>query len=92
MRHMVKWGVHVLTLCMVAAGAARAQNPLGGLRGTVADRSGARIPSAIVSAKNSEKLLVREGQADQRGEFRLEDLPPGSYELTASAPGFTEAR
>jgi len=89
---MGKCAAHVLSLCMVAAGAARAQNPLGGLRGTVADPSGARIPSARVWAKNPENLLAREVQADQRGEFQVEDLPPALYELRVSAPGFSEAR
>jgi hypothetical protein len=35
---------------------------------------------------------MRETQSDARGEFRISDLPPGSYELTVSAKGFADAR
>jgi hypothetical protein len=69
-----------------------AQNPLGALRGTVVDASGARVPSAIVSVRNPGTAMVRQNPADAHGEFLLEDLPPGTYELSVSAPGFAEAR
>jgi TonB dependent receptor len=38
------------------------------------------------------KSLKREILADTRGEFRMEDLSPGTYELTVNASGFAEAR
>jgi hypothetical protein len=69
-----------------------AQNPMGALRGAVLDPSGAGVPSATVSVRNRGTLLSRQSQADAHGEFVLEDLPPGSYELLASAPGFAEAQ
>jgi hypothetical protein len=71
---------------------ARAQNPLGALRGIVVDASGGRVPSASVSVRNPEKSLLRQNQTDAHGEFLLEDLPSGSYELVVSAPGFSEVR
>jgi carboxypeptidase family protein len=69
-----------------------AQNSLGTLRGTVQDSSGARIAGAGISVSNTEKSLTRTAQSDARGEFRVEDLPPGAYQLTVSAGGFAVVR
>jgi hypothetical protein len=80
----------VAALCLLLSHAAWAQNPLGALRGTVVDSSGSRVPVATVSARNPETSLLRKTQADARGEFRLEDLPPGNYVLTVCALGFAE--
>jgi Carboxypeptidase regulatory-like domain/TonB dependent receptor len=68
------------------------QNPLGTLRGEVQDTSGGRIPGASISLRSPENSLIREVQSDERGEFRTEDLPPGSYEISVTANGFAEAR
>jgi len=71
---------------------ASAQNLLGALRGTVQDSTGARIAGAVISVSNAEKSLTRTAQSDAQGEFRVEDLIPGAYQLTASAVGFDAAR
>jgi hypothetical protein len=68
-----------------------AQNPRGTLRGAVQDSTGARIASASVSVHAAETSLHRETSTDQQGEFRLEDLPPGTYQVTIEAPGFAKA-
>ncbi len=78
-------------LCLFWPLRATAQNPLGALRGTVVDSSGSRVPSATVAVKNPETSLSRHNRADARGDFRLEELPPGNYVLTVSAPGFADA-
>lgn len=82
----------LLLFCLGARWEALAQNPRGALRGTVEDASGGRVPGAKLVARDTELSYVRETQSDERGEFRMEDLPPGSYSLTVSAPGFNEAR
>ena len=66
-----------------------AQNPRGALRGVVQDASGGRVQSARI--KIQESSLTREAVADDRGEFRLDDLLPGGYRLTVTAKGFAEA-
>ena len=68
-----------------------AQNPHGTLLGTVQDSSGARVAAASIAATNAEISLTRETQSDARGEFRIEELPPGEYSATIKAPGFSEA-
>ncbi len=82
----------LLAVCAAFAAAASAQNPLGALHGTVQDASGARIAGAGISATNVEKSLTRAVRSDAQGEFRIEDILPGSYQLVANAAGFADAR
>jgi hypothetical protein len=82
----------VLTLCIVGGSPTPAQNPLGALRGAALDAGGGRIPAARIVLSNAEKSFSRETQADSQGEFRLEGVPPGSYQLSVSANGFAEAQ
>ena len=62
------------------------QNPRGTLRGVVQDARGGRIPSAKILARAVESSLQREASTDERGEFRIENLLPGTYHVVAS-PG-----
>jgi hypothetical protein len=69
-----------------------AQNPRGSLRGTVQDDTGARIPSARIVAQLAGSSARREASSEDRGEFRLDDLPAGSYHITIDASGFAPAQ
>ena len=69
----------------------RAQNPLGALRGVVQDSSGGRVPGAKVVVEGAGSSIQREATSDERGEFRLDELQPGSYRLTVRANGFANA-
>jgi Carboxypeptidase regulatory-like domain len=71
--------------------ATNAQNPAGSLRGYVQDLTGARLAHAQITARARESASERQATADDRGEFRLNNLQPGDYRLTVSAPGFAEA-
>ncbi len=68
-----------------------AQNPRGTLRGVVQDASGARVPSAKIFIRAAESALQREIASDSRGEFRIDDLQPGTYRVKVQANGFAEA-
>ena len=68
-----------------------AQLPTGSLRGTTQDASGARVAGAAVHMSNPEQSLSREGVSDSRGEFRIDDLAPGSYQVTVSARNLADA-
>ncbi len=68
-----------------------AQNPRGTLRGSVQDVSGGRISSAKIVVQAAESTLQREASSDARGEFRIDDLVPGTYRVVATANGFAEA-
>jgi hypothetical protein len=79
-------------LLLLLPSESRAQNPRGTLRGTVRDSSGGRIPSVKIVVQASESTFQREAASDDRGEFRIDDLVPGTYRVVASAKGFAEAR
>jgi hypothetical protein len=70
----------------------RAQNSRGALRGIVQDSNGGRIPGAKIVILAAESSFEREATSDSRGEFRLDDLLPGTYQTQVSAPGFAAAR
>jgi outer membrane receptor protein involved in Fe transport len=65
-----------------------AQNPRGTLRGVVQDTNGGRIPRADIVLHSSVSPSERVTRTDERGEFRLDDLPPGIYRLIVNANGF----
>jgi Carboxypeptidase regulatory-like domain len=57
------------------------------LSGTITDPSGAVIPGATLTATNS-NALVGSATTDSHGQYRIEDLAPGSYRIEAQARGF----
>src|SRR6202451_9354 len=68
----------------------RAQNANGALRGEVQDASAARVAGARVVVQSNGSSMTREATANERGEFRIEGLLPGSYRVTVTAKGFDE--
>jgi len=68
-----------------------AQNPHGTLRGVVQDAYGGRVPAARIVVQAAESSLQREIASDSRGEFRIDDLPPGTYRVKVQASGLAEA-
>src|ERR1700680_2859753 len=60
----------------------------GTISGTVTDASGAVIPNTQISIKNVATGLTRAVTADTAGFYTAPNLLPGSYEVTATAPGF----
>jgi len=82
----------VLPLILVSVPAlVCAQNPNGALRGEVQDASAARVPHAQVIAGSNTSSMTRQATADDRGEFRIDGLLPGSYRVTVTAKGFDQA-
>ena len=82
----------VLTLFAILLGTLHAQNPRGSLRGTVQDVTGARVASARIVAQLSGSSVQREASSEDRGEFRLDDVLPGTYRITVTAAGFAPAQ
>jgi carboxypeptidase family protein len=81
----------IFTSILLLPSVSIAQNPGGALRGTVQDQSGGRIPSAKVVVQSAETGIVREAACNDRGEFRIDGLMPGNYQVIVSADGFAEA-
>src|ERR1700689_488599 len=88
-RRLRRWLLLVLLLAPLQS--VVAQNPRGTLRGPVEDSSSTRIPGASLVIQSQQSGGDRLAVSDARGEFRVEDLPPGKYRLTANAPGFALA-
>ena len=80
-----------LALMMILASGALAfgQAISGDLVGTVQDASGAGVPNASVSIVNDATNIKSAATANGNGEYRLSNLPPGTYTLTASGTGFS---
>src|ERR1035437_6953312 len=81
----------IAALCLIPLLCA-AQEFHGSLRGIVQDASQARIPSATIVLHAAESSLEINAVSDQRGEFRIDNLVPGTYHLAVNAKGFAEAR
>ena len=69
-----------------------AQTSTGSLRGEVQDNDGRRIPAATVTVEAPGSALKKVVRASKSGEFRLDDLLPGPYQVIVGAPGFAETR
>jgi hypothetical protein len=63
------------------------------LSGTVRDTSGAVLPGVTVEAASPVLIeKVRIAITDGTGQFRVVDLRPGTYSITATLPGFVTVR
>src|ERR1700723_2586340 len=63
----------------------------GSIIGHVEDASGGRIPNATVVLHARASSLERSVTSDNHGDFRADDLPPGGYHVSVTAPGFAQA-
>ncbi len=71
---------------------AQATATSGQIEGTIADESGAFLPGVSVTARNTETGFERTAGSDAGGLYRLNLLPLGSYDLTATLPGFSSLK
>jgi hypothetical protein len=60
----------------------------GAIAGTVSDPSGALVPHAAVVINNQGTGEKRDLATDTEGNFSVQFLPPGSYDMTVRASGF----
>ena len=77
----------LVAMAIVGAGAelASAQS----LAGTVRDTSGAVLPGVTVEASSPALITkVRTGVTDDTGQYRIPDLPPGTYKISFTLAGF----
>src|SRR6202051_4868869 len=79
-------GTAVLALCALPMHGQTANT--GAIAGTVSDPSGALVPRAAVVINSQETGEKRDLATDAEGNFSVQLLPPGNYDLTVRAPGF----
>ncbi len=80
-------GVMVFSLLLSVV--LHAQTLGASLSGKIIDVSGAGVPDAKISVKNVATGQVMETQTDSEGLYNVPGLPPGAYELSVSATGFS---
>ncbi len=58
------------------------------LRGTVTDAQGATVPAATVELSDPTNGFQRSTISTNAGEYQFSQVPPGSYSVTVTKPGF----
>lgn len=76
---------------LVWVGAASAQTFRGTILGTVTDASGAAVPGATVTIKNTGTGLTRVVTTSDDGTYSVPELPIGTYTVSVGKEGFKSA-
>jgi hypothetical protein len=80
----------VVAAAFVAPASALAQ---ASIAGTVKDTSGAVLPGVTVEASSTALIeKVRTGVTDGSGQYRIENLRPGTYSITFTLAGFSTVK
>ncbi|GIU73783.1 MAG: hypothetical protein KatS3mg004_0870 [Bryobacteraceae bacterium] len=89
MRNKLISAAVVACLSVLSMPAVRAQATFADILGTVRDPSGAAVAGAAVRVRNLSTNDTRETTTNTEGVFRVQFLPPGSYELSVTRSGFS---
>jgi len=81
--------VVVGTFCFAALSFGQATDSI--IVGTVSDSSGAAVIGATVTATNKATGVKHEAPTNQAGDYRLNNVPVGTYDVSATAKGFANA-
>lgn len=65
-----------------------AQEPTGGIEGTIKDPQGAVVPNATIAIRNTATNATRTVNGGDDGHYKAASLPPGTYEIRVTAQGF----
>ena len=84
----VAFVVAVLCLITLPSLSVFAQETGGTLVGTVTDSSGAAVVSADVDATNVATNVVTRAKTGGTGQYRIDNLLPGSYRVSVKGTGF----
>jgi hypothetical protein len=84
------WGA--ASLLLLLAMTASAQEFRGALTGRITDPTGAALPGAQVSIKNSETNIVVTATTNEDGSYSFPLLQPGKYQIAVTRQGFKSAQ
>ena len=87
---MLKRTLTFLVSLALASPALAQTSSTGAIVGTVTDSTGGVLIAAQVIAVDINTGLTREAVTSSRGDFRVDHLPPGKYQLVVKASGFRE--
>ncbi len=93
MRHKLwKRGLAILSVLTVSlTGVMIGQSNQGSIAGSVSDSTGAAVPHAAVTAKESGNRSCTDGRVVERGSYRFPAVSLGTYDVSVSVPGFKKA-
>jgi len=80
--------VLTLSLLLLSTSAFAQGTSSSALSGTVVDKNGAVIKGATVTATNKAKGQTRTATTNDSGEYKIDFLPAGSYDIRVNASGF----
>ena len=66
------------------------QSTSGELVGTIYDQAGAVVPNATIVANHASTGVSVKALSTTSGQYRISNLPVGSYKLVVTAAGFTK--
>ncbi len=75
-------------LALAVAAVTLAQNATTSLRGVVRDPSGALVPGATIQLTNKAAGQVLSVSSKSSGDYQIQQIPPATYAVTVTAPGF----
>ena len=79
-------GLVILTICCSVN--IQAQNIFGRISGTITDQAGAVVPNIKITIANEATKAARMVTTDADGFYLVDNLPVGSYSVTAEQKGF----
>ncbi|TAN24229.1 MAG: TonB-dependent receptor [Acidobacteria bacterium] len=95
-RHFARFSMRLMSvacLLLFATGMLMAQTTsTGAITGTVTDPSGAAVPNATVLLTQQATGSVTPAATTSTGKFTFTALPPGTYQLSAVAKGFSTSK
>lgn len=89
---MIRRSLAVAVLLTLSAALADAQTGQGSLRGYIKDEQGGALPGVLVTATSPALIQPTTATTDAEGYYRLINLPPGTYTITAELSGFATFR
>src|ERR1700723_4046451 len=83
-------GVSAFLCIAMLCGSAGAQSATASILGQVTDPQGAAVPKVMITVTNVTTNVPTKVETDGEGNYRVLDLPIGSYVVTAEHPGFAK--
>ncbi len=88
MAKKMRLGIFLLAALFQFSWCALAQQTLGGITGTVTDKSGSVLPDTSVTFVGDQTKLTRTQKTNGNGAYNFVNLPIGTYTVTVAHDGF----
>ena len=88
----VKAAAFLFVYVLCALGVSWSQVSTTSVRGTIYDSRGAVVPQATLNLDNPATGFSRSTKSDGQGVYEFVQIPPGTYDISATAPGFATTK